>query len=521
MGYFLFLLTTATLFVRPHEIVPAVYGWQIYEYLILACLAVSIFPVLEQLSMQSLAENPITACVLGLWAAVVLSQVAHFYIGGAWACGFMFFKVVVYYLLLVALIDSERRLKNFLWWLLLFIGVVAALALLEWYHVIELPGMEAQQQRALDLESGTEYVVPRLRSTGIFNDANDLAMILVVGVVIALHFFGERSWGMFRPLFLPLVGVFCYAIFLTQSRGGLLALMAALLTLFHTRWDWKRTVVLAALVVPLMLVVFKGRITSFDEGMSGGTGIGRIHGWAIGLGAFRQEPVFGIGCGNYADQCGGNVAHNSFVHAYTELGFLGGTFFFGAFATALATLYRLRQVPSPSGRGVGGEGVLSPLAHFGRGVGGEGRRAGGEAISLPSPSGRGTHKWVHGGEGRWAGGEGFLLPSPFGRGVGGEGAGGEGEADGPSDSLKSMLPAMAAILVGYCVAIFLLSRCYIAPTYLVVGLVAVYTRAALPRNSASLPRFDAPFIRRLARASFLFVAAVYVFSRVAVAIHWA
>ncbi len=59
------------------------------------------------------------------------------------------------------------------------------------------------------------------------------------------------------------------------------------------------------------------------------------------------------------------------------------------------------NLPSPFGRGAGGEGENLP-SPFGGGAGGEGE-------NLPSPFGRG------------AGGEGENLPSPFGRGAGGEG----------------------------------------------------------------------------------------------------
>ena len=41
LGFFLFLLVNAALFVRPAEVVPALVGWNIYEVLILACLAAS------------------------------------------------------------------------------------------------------------------------------------------------------------------------------------------------------------------------------------------------------------------------------------------------------------------------------------------------------------------------------------------------------------------------------------------------------------------------------------------------
>jgi hypothetical protein len=45
------------------------------------------------------------------------------------------------------------------------------------------------------------------------------------------------------------------------------------------------------------------------------------------------------------------VAHNSFIHSFTELGLLGGTLFTGAFYYALSSFYRLGRQPKPSGDG--------------------------------------------------------------------------------------------------------------------------------------------------------------------------
>ena len=58
----------------------------------------------------------------------------------------------------------------------------------------------------------------------------------------------------------------------------------------------------------------------------------------------RQHPVLGIGYGNFEEEIR-HVAHNSFVHSYTELGFVGGTLFFGANAVAIWTLFCLRRSP--------------------------------------------------------------------------------------------------------------------------------------------------------------------------------
>ena len=186
MSYFLFLLTTATLFIRPAEIVPDLYAWPIYNCMILGCLAASLPGVLKQLSRESLAANPTTACVLGLWFAVMMSDLAHFRTIEARYAGWEFAKIVIYFLLLRANLDSPQRLKSFLRWLLGLIAMIAVLSLLSCNHVFELPGVQFCEQGATDAATGQTIIIPRLQGTGIFSDPNDLAMILVAGVCLAV-----------------------------------------------------------------------------------------------------------------------------------------------------------------------------------------------------------------------------------------------------------------------------------------------------------------------------------------------
>lgn len=431
MPYCLFLLVTATLFVRPQEITSAVQGWNIYEYLIIACMVLSWPRVMRQLTTQSLMENPITTCVLGMWLAVVLSHLSHLFLGGAWTSGFMFFKVVVYYLLLVGVLDSVPRLQSFLRWLFLFILAIAALPLLNAYGIIDIPAVQAMQEQRADPTTGELGFVSRLRSTGIFHDPNDLAMILSVGVAIGLGFFlGSNSW-LLRIFSLTSVAVLVYASYLTQSRGGLLALLATLGTILYFRWGGKRALLSALFLFALLLVAPQGRMTSFDEGLSRGTGKGRILGWAEGLALFREEPVFGVGYDTYGERLG-LAAHNSFVHCFTELGFLGGTFFLGAFAAALVMLYRLHR-----------ENAFAEHA-----------------------------------------------------------------------GIKAVLPTITAALAGYCVAMLSLSRTYVTPTYLVLGLATAYVRVAVEPPLTPPLRFDSRFVNRIALGSVCFLLATYVLIRV-------
>jgi len=80
-------------------------------------------------------------------------------------------------------------------------------------------------------------------------------------------------------------------------------------------------------------------------GLGEGTGQDRIQLWAEGLTEIKSAQIlFGIGMNKYAD-IAELVAHNSFVHAYVELGFFGGTLFFGCFFFAALALYRLLRAP--------------------------------------------------------------------------------------------------------------------------------------------------------------------------------
>src|SRR5438046_1928435 len=76
-GFALFLLVNAVLFIRPAELIPELGDLPFYELTIIACLAASSLGVVGQLSPRSLPTQPITVCVVGMLAAIVLSHLAN------------------------------------------------------------------------------------------------------------------------------------------------------------------------------------------------------------------------------------------------------------------------------------------------------------------------------------------------------------------------------------------------------------------------------------------------------------
>ncbi len=342
LGFALFLLVNATLFIRPAEIIPGLEGLPIYETMIVACILASLSALCSKLTVESLVANPGSLCVLGLLVMVVLSNLAH---GRTWEArmgGIAFGKVVIYYFLLIALVDSPARLRAFLLAIVVFCLAITVLALMQWHGVVNIESMAVLRGvGAVDEVTGEGGVVYRLCGPGIFNDPNDLCLMLVIGMGLAAYFIGERCWGPPRFAFLLPIGLFAYALGLTSSRGGFISLLAGVFSLTVSRFGWKRSIPLAAVFLPVILFLFGGRQTSIDISDERDTAQGRVLIWRDGLALLRGAPVFGIGFKQYDEQIG-IVAHNSYVHCYVELGVLGGTFFVGAFHLAFATYWRIR-----------------------------------------------------------------------------------------------------------------------------------------------------------------------------------
>ena len=185
-----------------------------------------------------------------------------------------------------------------------------------------------------------ERMLPRLGSTGLFQDPNDMCLMLVMAMTICLYQIVERRrWYWSGPL-----ALFAHALMLTHSRGGFLAMLGALVVLLLARYG-RKAMPLGLVVLPAVFALFAGRQTSLSLGS--GTGQSRVQLWLEGMILFVRHPVFGIGSNRY-DQYADHVAHNSFIHCYTELGVFGGTLVLGAFYLAFWSLVRLGAARVPS-----------------------------------------------------------------------------------------------------------------------------------------------------------------------------
>ncbi|WP_437224679.1 O-antigen ligase family protein [Planctomicrobium sp. SH661] len=453
LGYYLFLLANALLFVRPQEVFPSLGNLQLYLPCILGAFLFSLQDLHNQVRWKTMMQQPVNLCVLGVTLAILMSRLAtgNFFHLDVSLIGML--KVVVYYLVLVSVLTTPLRLRYFLMSTAICSTLMIAYSVVdyrafrdywtdnpEFYEVLERErGLDPSERTTLrhipDRNGvnvyGDEIWFFRLCGLGVFHDPNDISLLIVATCIISVYFLTDPTLSILRVLWLIPLAIMSVAMYYTYSRGGLLALGVGMMAWLCCKYGTKVAIaigIMGAMTVPVML----GRAGKID--ISEGTGQQRVQLWADGLAAIRSTRFFfGIGEGVYPDVAG-HVAHNSFVHAFVELGFFGGTLFFGCFFLPAFTFFLMKRYR-------------------------------------------------------------FQIEDP---------------------ELRRMFPYIAAILAEWCMGMCSLSRCYVPPTYMVCGTAAAFINLVgfYRTNPRPLLRLTPRVIKPWVTCSACLLAGAYVFVRI-------
>jgi putative inorganic carbon (hco3(-)) transporter len=342
MDFVLFLLVNAVLFLRPQDLFPSAADVPFYNIAIISNLVVAIPAILGQFR-RGLQRLPATLCVVGVLTAIVVSLLARGDLDGAWEWGVEFLKVLAYFVLMTAVLTSARRFTIYLASVVVLTIVLSGLSIADFQGRIDVPAIEHVNQGEYDKATGEYYTFYRLCALGMFADPNDLSMIVVLSILVCLGGLTYKRLGAIRFTLLLPIAYLGYALALTQSRGGLLALLAGVAVMLLCRYGFTRSTVAIAVLVPALMVVFGGRQADIGGGISHGTGNQRTELWYVGLQMIKWSPVFGMGHKQFVKE-EGYVAHNTYIQALAEWGPLGGMSFIGLFYIVLYSVWRLRHV---------------------------------------------------------------------------------------------------------------------------------------------------------------------------------
>ena len=349
MNFALFLLLNAILFIRPEELFPGIAGLRLYMLTIVSCTLLSLSRIAELLTLDALRQRPVAVCVLLFFASTILALLVRGRIDELlFSSGPAFAKVILYYFLLLAVVDTPERFRVFVGTLAVLIAAVTAIAFANHYDVINFPSIVPCRQVGIVPETGARTTFPRLVSSGIFNDPNDLCLVLGLGIWSCIYLATTTPSGAVeRLVWLAPIPVFIHALFETHSRGGLLGVMAGGAGYLYSRFGGPKALPLAVAGGAVVMALVGGRQGSTD---GGDTSHQRVMMWADGVFTLVHQPFWvpiGLG-GNWFTGETGLLAHNSFVEAYVCYGLFGGGAFLGAFYLGARLLDRLgRSIDAP------------------------------------------------------------------------------------------------------------------------------------------------------------------------------
>src|SRR5262249_43018114 len=130
-------------------------------------------------------------------------------------------------------------------------------------------------------EDDRPILIARLRGIGLFEDPNDMAMIVVASGTLCLYQLTNRESGFPRFAWLIPIVILTVTLFETKSRGGLLAAGCAALMLSQF-WFGPRTAAVFAVLGMLLIPLVAGRSGEIDL-EDGGTAHQRVLMWRDGF----------------------------------------------------------------------------------------------------------------------------------------------------------------------------------------------------------------------------------------------
>jgi O-antigen ligase len=260
-------------------------------------------------SRRKVLSAPQNLLLLAFLLAMMVSVAVNGWLGGAIPILRDFAPVVLAYFLFANACFTRGRVET----------AMAVMSLCA--CVLAIHGIEQSSTgigwTGIGLSEGT-----RIQYVGIFNDPNDLGMLFVMCFPMCIYLSRGGGWLGMRWLFWMAAALtLVYGIYLTDSRGTILALLA-----ICGVYVWlKRGMVTAGVLGVIALVALKAMPSRMQELEVGEeSAMDRVYSWYEGLQMFQGKPLLGVGKGAYTDLYQ-LTAHNSLILVLAEMGIVGFT----------------------------------------------------------------------------------------------------------------------------------------------------------------------------------------------------
>jgi O-antigen ligase len=209
------------------------------------------------------------------------------------------------------------------------------------------------------------------RLAGAGGDPNETAAAMVAGLALATALgVAARGKPLLRMACAAAAVVCLFTLFLTSSRGGLIALGVALIAAVVLGGRRRGTMLAAAAAAVLVTVFYFATIApdSVRERVTHpGGGTGRVDIWTVGLRMVRANAIQGVGSGNFTTSSihyllepgklvrddfivdTPKVAHNTYLQILAELGIVGFALFITILLFSLVCAFKAHRVAARAG----------------------------------------------------------------------------------------------------------------------------------------------------------------------------
>ncbi len=273
------------------------------------------FLILER-SMQKktfFVHVPQNILIVGFFFAILMSHIAHTYFAALIEAFTEFSSTLILFFLMLNVIDSRKKFIITVWLIIFLVVILVPQGMYQLQHGYGWAGQPITYDYHRD-----EY---RINWIGIFNDPNDLALTFVIAIGFLIALLLGQTGFLTRLIALPFIGLLLYGIFLTNSRGGLLALIVTVYFYFVKRTNklfWGSLIGGTLGFVVFTFGPSRAALFNIEEASA----FNRIELWYQGILMMKANPLFGIGFKRFAQEMP-HTAHNSEILARSELGILG------------------------------------------------------------------------------------------------------------------------------------------------------------------------------------------------------
>jgi O-antigen ligase len=248
----------------------------------------------------------------------------------------IFAKRALVFFPLVWLINNRSRVQ----WVL---GCYLAIALFLAYQAI-LMAQTGQAWGGATLMPGYEEI--RVRWHGDWDGPNVFAILFLMGLAIAIELIFGPYGMLVRLLAVGVAVASVVAIYFTNSRGAMLALMAFTAFYFKDRFSKPVAISLVATALAAMMALGPSRMSEVNTKEESARERSWL--WEQGLTMLRNNPAFGIGRGQFHRKADlGLLAHNNYVQNFAETGLPGYFLFVSMLWFCWKAGYRLARIRDP------------------------------------------------------------------------------------------------------------------------------------------------------------------------------